>query len=113
MLRQRDPRVHCEDHLKFIRQLPCVRCGDNTSTEAAHVRMPDPRSAKESCGKGEKPHDKWTLPLCGRCHRLQHDIGEKRFWDFGTQDPHFICMALWGETGKYEQGVKIINEWRL
>ena len=106
---QRRPRQHNEKHLEFIRACPCVMCLDNTSTEAAHLRMADERADKRMVGIGEKPDDCWTLPLCGACHRRQHEIDEKQFWDFGEKDPVFLCLALWRVSGDVEAGERIVR----
>lgn len=108
----RRPRHHDEKYLAWIRELPCLCCGDNTATEAAHVRMPDIRADKRQVGLGEKPDDIWTLPLCSVCHRRQHEIGERRFWDFGVTDPIFICLALRNVYPDAESAGRIILEAR-
>jgi hypothetical protein len=106
MLKQ--PRQHSEKHLTFIRGLPCLRCLDNTGTEAAHIRYPSPKAGKRQVGKGEKPDDKWTVPLCNRHHHEQHRVGETAFWI--AQDQLFVALALWGATGNHEIGEQIVNE---
>lgn len=108
----RQPRKKDEKHLEFVRSLPCLVCGDNTSTEAAHVRYGWRKAAKRDVGKSEKPDDKWTLPLCGRCHRTQHDEGERMFWHARVIDPIFVCLALWSVTGDQELGEQITQNVR-
>jgi hypothetical protein len=61
-LRQREPRVHDEKHLNFIRSQPCCLCGDNTSTEATHIRVGSIPYKKSHTGMGEKRSDCWTCP---------------------------------------------------
>jgi hypothetical protein len=102
------PRVKNEKHLKFIRGLPCICCGNNIETQACHVRMDDARADKRSVGLQEKPDDVWVLPMCGVHHAAQHDIGERNFWDFGVLDPIFVCLALWRVSGDQEAGERII-----
>lgn len=104
----RQPRIHNEKHLKFIRQLPCVLCMDNTSTEAAHVRMADRTIAKQNPGIGAKPDDKYTLPLCGRDHRAQHQVNEEQFWIERGIDPVKLALALYSVSGDYEAGERIV-----
>ncbi len=106
----RDPRQHNVKHLDFVRGLPCVVCMDNISTEAAHIRFPHPQSAKRPTGMGEKPHDRWTVPLCQSCHASQHKVGERAFWTRAQTDPIFVSLALWGVTGDHEAGLQIIQE---
>ena len=108
---QRQPRKHNEKHLQFIRELPCIVCGDNTSTEAAHIRMANRYAAKRECGKAEKPDDTWTLPLCGEHHREQHAMNELSFWRLQDIDPHFAALALYAVTGDNERGEEIIREY--
>ncbi len=109
MLRQRQPREKNDKHLAFIRTLPCLVCGDNTSTEAAHIRMAEPRAGKSSTGMAEKPHDRFTVPLCGKHHREQHGMSEEEFWDWSLVDPIFVALALYCITGDHQAGVRIIE----
>lgn len=106
------PRVRDEKHCDFIRSLSCATCGDNTSTEAAHIRMGDPRAAKRPTGMQEKPDDRWVIPLCGRDHREQHHVGERAFWAGKEIDPIFLALALYGVSGDHEAGEQIIQEMR-
>lgn len=103
----REPRQHDEDYLDFIRGLPCVLCGDNTSVEAAHIRYGDPVVCKRKAGMGEKPDDVWTLPLCGRHHREQHGMNEKYFWEKRGIDPVKVSLALQLSRGDQERAERI------
>lgn len=105
-------RVKNEAHLAFIRSLPCVICGDNTSTEAAHIRYADPRVAKRPTGIGERPDDKFTVPLCGKHHRKQHGMSERDFWRGHRIDPILVALALWSVTGSVEAGEAFIRLWQ-
>lgn len=106
------PRIKNEAHLKFIRGLPCVVCGDNTSTEAAHIRMSCDWAGKRAVGMGEKPDDIWTVPLCGRCHKEQHGMNEQDYW-WGVRmrylDPVKVALALFVHTGQHEVGEQIVR----
>lgn len=108
----RRPRQHSEKHLEFIRSLPCVVCGDDTTTEAAHIRFACESVGKRSVGKGEKPDDIWTVPLCGEHHRAQHRHGETAFWTTFQRDPIKIALALWAHTGVHEVGAHIARHAR-
>ncbi len=111
-MRLKHPRKHDPAHLRFIRTLPCVVCHNDIETEAAHVKFSDIRAAKRPVGKGEKPDDRWTVPLCGRCHRDQHTMNERAFWcDIGI-DPVFVALALAGESGDHEAGETIVRNAR-
>ncbi len=62
---------------------------------------------------GEKPSDIWTLPLCGSCHRMQHGVGEAKFWFGRFIDPHKKALALWAATGDHELGSQIVANTEL
>lgn len=106
---RRNPRQKDDKHLDFIRQLPCCVCGNNIETEAAHVRMPDPSVAKPLTGIAIKPDDKFTVPLCGRCHRDQHTISENTWWCVRGRgiDPVKLALALYAVSGDHELGERI------
>lgn len=108
-MRFRQPRIEDGKHLAFIRQCPCLVCLDNTATEACHIRFTDRRAAKDNPGVGQKPHDFWTVPLCGKHHREQHSMNEERFWDGAMIDPLFVAMALYLNTGDIEAAEAIIQ----
>lgn len=87
------PRVENGAHLKFVRRLPCVCCGSR-NVEAAHIRMGSLIHAKRDSGKGEKPDDKWTLPLCRSHHAEQHSMAEVAFWRVQGIDPFLLALIL-------------------
>lgn len=95
-------------HLDFIRGLPCLICHDNISTEAAHVRMTDSRVGKVNPGHA-KPHDYFTVPLCGRHHREQHSMGERDFWHRQGIDPVLLALMLYAVTGNQAEAERIIG----
>jgi hypothetical protein len=99
--RQRDPR-RAAKHLAFIRTLPCITCGIQGSTEAAHVRV------GTDGGGGFKPSDRYSLPLCAACHARQHSQGELTFWSDIGIDPLDAASALWTKSGDPEAGDRII-----
>lgn len=92
-LRQRKPRAKDAKHLNYIRSLPCCICGDNTSTEAAHLRTSNIEIGKDDHGWG-RPDDKWALPLCGKHHREQHSMNEMDFWECHGINPFILAMTL-------------------
>ena len=97
-------------HRKFLAALPCIVCGDNISSECCHVRYTDLRAAKMITGLGRKPEDCWTVPLCGKHHREQHDYGDERMWWIGKGiDPIFVALALYRISGDYNDGLQIIG----
>lgn len=106
---QRRPREHDDKHLDYIRGLPCVICGDNTSVEAAHIRMMDPSIGKPMTGIATKPDDKFVVPLCGKHHREQHSGSENKFWKERGIDPVKKALALYSVSGDHEAGETIIG----
>jgi hypothetical protein len=58
---------------------------------------------KELTGKGEKPHDRYTVPLCPYHHRIgvdcQHNSNEREWWERTGIDPWKIAAALWIGSG--------------
>ena len=88
----RDPRQHNERYLDYIRSLPCCLCGENTTVEAAHLRVGSINDGKRPTGYGEKSSDKWALPLCGKHHREQHSMNEMEFWASYGIDPFALAM---------------------
>lgn len=92
-LRQRQPREKDKKHLDFIRSQPCCICGDNTTTEAAHIRTSNPALGKDDFGWG-RPSDQWATPLCGAHHREQHTMAELKFWAKYGLDPFLIAIQM-------------------
>lgn len=102
------PRVHDETHLDFIRSLACVSCGDDTATEAAHLRSGNLKYGKRETGMGEKPSDKWALPLCSLCHREQHNGDEGLFWAVRGINPWVLAMTLHDISGDHEMAAEVL-----
>lgn len=89
----KQPRVYDDAYLDYIRSLPCCICGDDTSTEAAHLRVGSINDGKRPTGFGEKSSDRWALPLCGRHHREQHTMNEAEFWASYGINPFLLSMS--------------------
>jgi hypothetical protein len=100
-LRQREPRVEDEAFLDFVRARPCCvpACGAPPRSHAAHVRMACPARGKRETGKGERPSDRWAVPLCQACHQdgplAQHRGAEAAFWRRAGINPLAIAEALY------------------
>ena len=109
--RKKRPRQRAEDHLRFIRGLPCLITGKRP-VEACHIRYADPKNGKREVGGGEKPDDKYTVPLCPEKHREQHDMNERDFWEAHGIDPVVVAQALWANSGDDEVGEQILSEYR-
>ena len=106
-LRQRDPRQKDAKHLDFVRTLECCLPFCHREAEPAHLRMDNIAIGKELTGKGEKPHDKFTVPLCPYHHRIgvdcQHKSNEREWWKMRGIDPFKIAASLWVESGGAER----------
>lgn len=111
-MRQRKPRQHDERHLDFLRGLPCCICGDNTSTEAAHIRTGNLMYGKEQTGGQQKPDDKWCLPVCSAHHREQHKVNEYQFWRKLGMNPFTLAMTLHDISGDHEMALMAIERHR-
>lgn len=110
MLRQRDPRQHDPKHLAFVRSRPCCLPFCRREAEAAHLRMGNISIGKEPTGKGEKPHDRYSVPLCPYRHRdgidAQHKSNESEWWARTGLNPWAIAASLWIESGGAERAAE-------
>lgn len=63
--------------------------------------MACPERGKRSTGMGERPSDRWAVPLCPDCHLdgpdAQHKGSERAFWDRAGVDPFEVAAQLWDE----------------
>lgn len=89
-------------YLALVRQLPCLKCGLEPCGECSHVRRQSAAHGKRG-GIGKKPPDRFALPLCAACHRIDkdalHQIGEDLFWHILGLDPLRICERLYAQRG--------------
>lgn len=108
-MRQRLPRIQNEQHLEFIRSLPCVCCGNDIETQAAHLRTENRMYGKDYTGGGRKPSDMWTLPLCGRCHEKQHAGNEEAFWKAREINPWVLSLSLFAASGDHALALEVIE----
>jgi len=102
------PRKEDRSHLDYIRSLPCLVTGVESGIEAAHVRYGDQAYGKRETGAGEKPDDRWCVPLQKFMHDDQHAHGERDWWIAKGIDPLAVACALWGASGDEEAGRLII-----
>lgn len=108
-------RIKDEAHERWIRTLPCVCCGDVTTTELAHLSFTDLRYGKLGRGKGQKEESAWVLPLCGQHHRRQHAHpgGERGFWTEEGIDPCRVALALYLRSGDINLAQVILDNARF
>jgi hypothetical protein len=90
-------------YLKLVRQLPCLCCGLEDCSEAAHVRMNSGLFNKRQA-MAKKPDQKWVLPLCSGCHwrdpNSLHKTSEHLFWPARVGlNPLLICERLYAKRG--------------
>lgn len=106
------PRVKNDNHLDFIRSLPCAVCGNNIETEAAHIRAGDLFYGKRNTGGAEKSSDKWALPLCNEHHTEQHEGNELAFWRRYRIDPFVLALSLYACSGEVMVAEEVIRRQR-
>jgi len=91
---QKQKFIKSTKHQKFVSEHWCIVCmrlnlvhAGRTVSQAAHIRM------NQQAGMGRKPCDTKIVPLCSKCHTLQHNIGEREFWKM-TFDPFKVAQTL-------------------
>lgn len=109
--RQKQPRKKDDSHLRWLRGLPCLVTGAY-GVDPAHIRYGDPKYFKRAAGGGEKPDDKWAVPMCREQHNLQHSMNEQDYWRSVGIDPLAVALQLWAHSGNDETGEKIIAQAR-
>jgi hypothetical protein len=106
-LRQREPRVKDRKYLGYVAKMPSVVSG-REPVHVAHVRYGDIERGKRHTGMGEKPSDKWTIPLTPDEHmhgaRSQHANNEKDWWESHGIDPIAVCIELYAV---YQSGIAL------
>jgi hypothetical protein len=107
--RRKRPRQENDAHLKFIRTLPCLCCGTRKNIQAAHIRSASVVYGKRATGIGEKPDDKFSLPVCAAHHQQQHQGNELAFWTARGIDPFKIALALWAAHGDEDAAELIVK----
>lgn len=105
-------RIESNDHLRFIRSLPCLVTGSRGRVEAAHIRYADSAHGKPGTPMARKPDDMWTVPLAPSVHRRQHSMNEKAFWAELGIDPLAVALKLHAATGDLELGMQIVSDAR-
>lgn len=111
-VRQRQPRQTDAEHLKWIRTLSCLVSGTTREVEAAHIRFSDGLLGKRLTGKGERPDDRWTVPLARDQHADQHRHGERRWWELKGIDPLAVAAELYAVSGDTEAAERILSKAR-
>lgn len=98
-LRQRQPRVLDPGYLKFLHCLPSCVSGMAGDIHAAHVRFGSIAFGKRPTGAGEKPDDRWAVPLLAGEHLFgadaQHSHGEEGWWMKQGVNPLIVAALLY------------------
>lgn len=73
------PTWKCAEEFKrYLRKLPCPACGQEPGSESnpivsAHVDHAG-KGTPDAKGASSKVADRWCIPLCNDCHRIQTDV---------------------------------------
>jgi len=96
-LRQRQPRERNEGYLRWLRQQFCsCGCGYPPPCDAAHIRSGSILYGKSYTGMGEKPSDRWAVPLNHTHHMAQHAHGDEiGWWSAQGIDPFALAIKLY------------------
>lgn len=95
-LRQKEPRIEHPSYLAYVRTLPCLVCRKPGPSDPAHLRSAALRYGKRHTGMGEKPDDRWTVPLCRKHHDEQHAYGgELAWWALQGIEPFSVAVRLY------------------
>ena len=98
-LRQREPRLVDEGFLRWLRKKPCCVCGKAPPSDACHIRFGSEAYSKRNVGMGEKPDDRWAIPMCRKCHTKQHGMNEQEFYQERRILPLLLAQRLYSEFG--------------
>ena len=107
--KRKDRPGNSEDHLKCIRQLPCVCCGVFKERSDPHHLL---STGTKERGMALRSPDRWTVPVCRIHHDELHRVGpryEARFFrGFGYIAIVDLAAALWMVTGDIEKMRRVI-----
>ena len=97
--KERKPGMDLQ-HLKNIRQLPCVVCGRAPCGEAHHLLRIFDGMPK---GMGRRNADRWAIPLDRQCHHEAHMAGNDDEWLAGRGVAgRELAASLWAARGDLE-----------
>jgi hypothetical protein len=80
--------IKSKKHLMYVAQFSCLICGSD-SVQVAHIR----HLPSGNIGMGKKD-DRYTVPLCFKCHQEQHGMNERKFWRKYNINPMRIAKIL-------------------
>ena len=98
--KQREPRIHDNGFLAFLRRQPCAIAGRgghicDGPIQAAHLRAHAP--GELPTGLQRKPNDQRCNPLCLEAHREQHDHKELAWWAIHGVNPFGNAAQLYAQ----------------
>ena len=100
MLKQRQPRQRDPKYLAWLRTQRCAcGCLQGPPCDAAHLRASSAKYDKPNGGIGQKPDDRWALPLKHSHHMNLHLHGDELRWFalHGIPDPFATCKMYYAE----------------
>ena len=103
-IREHDGTANRE-HLAFVRQLPCLSCGAAAPNDSHHVG-----GLAHGKAMALRVNDRWTIPLCRRCHEHVTFTDRHYLADTGI-DERAVARQLWkcGQIGgDVEDGIAIV-----
>lgn len=114
--RFRKPRDECKAHLRNVSRLPCLLT-QRYGVQVAHLRYTDGRYGKRHVGLGEKPDDRWVVPLCPALHMMNtgsqhHDGNEQLWWSEMGVDAIRVAHLLWEYRDKPEIMADVVYAFR-
>lgn len=107
--RQKVHRTTSDNHLAFVRTLPCLASGLSGRVQAHHLTINRHRM-------GRKMGDDSAIPIQEELHgdtqgpQALHAVGEKNFWNRRGIDPRPVALFLWENTGDHDACVDFINQ---
>jgi len=120
-MRTKNKTVKSKKHLNWVGTNHCCILCSHSEVQVAHIR----HLPSGNLGVGRKD-DRYCVPLCYKCHALQHTMNEREFWKTYNVNPlefayqlccHSPCSKVkkFNETtnyfreGKYEQQERICS----
>lgn len=105
MLKQ--PKIRDKAHLRWVATLPCIITGAS-DVQSCHIRR------GTDGGIGMKPSDCYVVPLSCQQHRIQHEIGELKFWYpyGGWEKAVVLAKDLYAVTGDTPKALELIMRFR-
>lgn len=114
-------------HLQFIDSLECIVCGYKQPTHHHLLRvsreyLPVKQGEEnflipkvKSKGMATKSDDRFTLPLCPKCHAQAHASGNDKayFKSKGIDKPEEKALKLYKLTGLYDKAMDLIRWWKV